>query len=170
MMFLQRTPLRASLALALLLACGGAFAQAAGEQHAIEQQMSPDQFKAAGLDKLSPQELANLNAWLNRTVQAETAKAKVDAKENFENENRGFIHFSSDENFEAHIVGEFRGFAQGTSYTLDNGQVWRQIDGASLEGVRKTNPAVKMSPGILGDTWWLRIEGYNTRAQVKRVK
>ena len=64
MMFPQRTPLRASFALALVLACGGAFAQ-----EAIERQMTPDQFKAAGLDKLSPQELANFNAWLNHTVQ-----------------------------------------------------------------------------------------------------
>ena len=157
--------LRASLALALLLACGSAFAQTA-----VEKQMTAEEFKAAGLDKLSPEELANLNAWLNHTLQAETAQAKVDAKKNFESENRGFIHFGSDEDFEAHIVGEFRGFAQGRNYTLDNGQVWQQIDGASLEGVRKTDPVVKLSPGIIGNTWWLRIVGYNTQAQVKRVK
>jgi hypothetical protein len=159
------SPLRASLALALLLACGGAFAQTA-----IEQQMTPEEFKAAGLDKLSPQELANLNAWLNHTVQAETAKAKVDAKKNFEEENRGFIHFGSDQDFVAHIVGEFRGFAEGRVYTLDNGQEWKQVDGASLAGVRKTNPEVKLSPGIIGNTWWLRIKGYNTQAKVQRVK
>ena len=39
MMFSQRTPLRASLALALLLACGCAFAQTA-----VEKQMTPDEF------------------------------------------------------------------------------------------------------------------------------
>jgi hypothetical protein len=166
MMFSKRTPLRASLALVLLFACAGAFAQ----QAAIEQQMTPEEFKAAGLDKLSPQELANLNAWLNHTVQAETAKAKVDAKKNFENDNRGFIHFGSDQDFEAHIVGEFRGFAEGRTYVLDNGQEWEQVDGASLAGVRKTNPEVKLSPGVIGNTWWLRIKGYNTQAKVKRVK
>ncbi len=158
-------PMRASLALALLLACGGAFAQTA-----VEKQMSPEEFKAAGLDKLSPQELANLNAWLNHTVQAETVKAKVDAKKTFEAENRGFIHFGSDEDFVAHIVGEFHGFAEGRVYTLDNGQEWKQIDSASLAGVRKTDPEVKLSPGIIGNTWWLRIKGYNTQAKVQRVK
>jgi hypothetical protein len=158
--------LRASLALALLLACGSAFAQ----QAAIEQQMTPEEFKAAGLDKLSPDELARLNAWLNRAVETETAKAKVEAKKNFENDNRGFIHFGSDEDFEAHIVGEFRGFAEGRVYVLDNGQEWKQVDGASLAGVRKTNPEVKMSPGLIGNTWWLRIKGYNTQAKVQRIK
>ena len=157
--------LRASLALALLLACGGAFAQSA-----IETQMSPEQFKAAGLDKLSPQELVNLNAWLNRTLMAETAKAKVDAKSKFEDENRGFWHFKSDEPIVAHIVGEFRGFGSGKTYTLDNGQVWRQIDDASLAGVRKTDPAVRLTPSIVGNAWYLGIDGYGTRAKVQRVK
>lgn len=165
MMFPQRTPLRASFALALVLACGGAFAQ-----EAIERQMTPDQFKAAGLDKLSPQELANLNAWLNHTVQAETAKATSNAKKSFENENRGFLHFGSDENFSAHIAGEFHGFAPGRSYTLDNGQVWRQVDDASLSGVHKTDPAVRLSPSMVGNAWYMAIEGYNTRAKVQRVK
>ena len=165
MMFSQRTPLRASLALALLLACGGAFAQSA-----IERQMSPEQFKSAGLDKLSPQELANLNAWLNQTLETETAKASTNAKKKFEEENRGFFHFNSDEPIVAHIVGEFRGFSGGKTYTLDNGQVWRQIDEASLVGVRKTNPAVRLTPSIIGNAWYLGLDGYGTRAKVQRVK
>jgi hypothetical protein len=106
MMFPQRTALRASLALALLLACGGAFAQ-----NAIERQMTPEEFKAAGLDKLSPGELANLNAWLNRTLETETTKAAAEAKKKVEDEDRGFFHFNSDEPIVAHLVGEFRSFA-----------------------------------------------------------
>jgi len=157
--------LRASLALALLLACSGAFAQ-----DAIERQMTPEQFKAAGLDKLSPQELANLNAWLNHAVQAETEKATVRAKGKFEDENRGFIHFNSDAPIVARIQGDFHGFAPGRSYTLDNGQVWRQVDDASLVGVHKTDPAVKINPSMVGNAWYMAIEGYNTRAKVQRVK
>ena len=158
--------LHASLALALLLACGGAFAQQAG----IEQQMSPDQFKAAGLDKLSPQELATLNAWLGETLEAETAKARSNAKSKFEDENRGFWHFNTDAPIVAHIVGEFRGFGAGRTYTLDNGQVWRQVDDASLVGVRKTDPAVRLTPSIIGNAWYLGLDGYGTRTKVQRVK
>ena len=40
--------------------------------------MSADEFKAAGLDKLSAQELAALNDWLQRKVGQETAKAVED--------------------------------------------------------------------------------------------
>ena len=165
MMFSLRTPLRASLALALLFACGGVLAQTA-----IERQMSPEQFKSAGLDKLSPQELANLNAWLNQTLDTETAKASKNAKKKFEDENRGFFHFNSDEPIVAHLVGEFRGFGAGKTYILDNGQVWRQIDGATLVGVRKSNPAVRLTPSIVGNAWYLGIDGYGTHAKVLREK
>src|SRR3546814_17501610 len=51
-----------------------------------------------------------------------------------------------------------------------NGQQWRQTDTASLAGVRVDNPAVRITPSIIGNTWYLRIDGYNTRAKVERVK
>ena len=41
---------------------------------------------------------------------------------------------------------------------------------ASLAGVRLDNPGVKISPSIIGNTWYLRIDGYNTRAKVERIK
>ena len=158
--------LRASLALALLLACGGAFAQQAG----IEQQMSPEEFKAAGLDKLSPQELANLNAWLNHTLATETTKAAAEAKKKIEDEDRGFFHFNSDEPIVGHLVGEFRSFAKGRHYTLDNGQEWVQIDDAEMSGVRLTNPEVRIKPAMMGNSWYMSVGKYHTQAQVKRVK
>ena len=57
---LTRPLLAACIAAALALAAPAALAQAK-----IEQQMSAEQFKAAGLDQLSPEQLANLNAWLS---------------------------------------------------------------------------------------------------------
>lgn len=138
-------------------------------QPPIERQMTPEQFKAAGLDRLSPQELANLNAWLNHTLAAETSKAAELAKDKVESENRGFLG-GDNEPIEARIVGEFAGFGRGLSWTLDNGQVWRQVDDAVLSGVRRNDPAVKLTPSVLGNTWFLRIEGYNARAKVQRIK
>nr|WP_246197444.1 hypothetical protein [Pseudoxanthomonas sacheonensis] len=139
----------------------------------VEQQMSADEFKAAGLDKLSAQELAALNAWLQRKVVQETAKATESAKEEGRKEvvekNRGFFDFGSKEAIESSIVGNFDGFAKGRQYTLENGQVWEQIEPASLAGVRKTNPKVKIKPGIMNN-WFLQIEGYNTAAKVRRIK
>lgn len=154
------------LSFAILLAC----AMPAVAQNAIERQMTPEEFKAAGLHKLSGEELARLNAWLNRTIDIEATKAAVEAKKKVEDDNRGFFNFGSTEPVIGHINGEFRGFAKGREYPLDNGQVWKQIDEASLVGARKTNPRVKITPSMIGNAWYMAIEGYNTRAKVQRVK
>lgn len=161
-----RTRLAAALlSSALLMAALPSFAQ-----DAIERQMTPEEFKAAGLDKLSAQELARLNAWLNRTLDTATSKAATAAKKKVEDDNRGFFHFGSAEPVKGRLVGDFRGFGQGREYTLDNGSVWKQVDGATLAGVRLSNPEVTITPGLVGKGWFMAIKGYNTRAKVERVK
>lgn len=159
-------------AAALLLGCAAlpASAQDAGVAPAIEKQMTPEQFKAAGLDKLSAAELANLNAWLNHTIDTETTKAAVQAKEKVEKDNRGFLNFGSTEPVVARIAGRFDGFERGSRYTLDNGQVWRQTNDASLVGVHKDNPEVRIKPSLVGNAWYMTIEGYGTSAKVERVE
>jgi hypothetical protein len=159
-----------SLAVVLLLACFAPCAIAQTALPAIEKQMTPEEFKAAGLDKLSADELARLNTWLGRTLQQQTAKVAADTKQRFETENRGFLHFNSDAPVTSRLTGEFRGFKKGAQYTLDNGQVWQQTDDADLPGIRLTNPEVKLKPGLMGNVWYMAISHYNTRAQVKRIK
>jgi len=136
----------------------------------IERDMTPEEFKAAGLDKLSAEELARLNVWLGRKIDTATDEAAALAKDKVEQENRGYFHFGSDEPIVGRIAGEFRGFGRGRNYTLDNGQVWRQIDEASLAGVRIDGPEVKINPSLMGNAWYLSVKGYNTRAKVERVK
>ena len=46
----------------------------------LQQQMSPTEFKAAGLDKLSAAELATLNRWLQGKVEAATTRPPQRAK------------------------------------------------------------------------------------------
>lgn len=136
----------------------------------IEQQMSAEQFRAAGLDRLDPEQLANLNAWLNRAIDAQTSKAVATAKQQVKEESRGLMNFGGSEPIIGRINGEFRGFAKGRSYTLENGQVWRQTDNATLTGVRLDAPGVKITPSIVGNTWYMSVGSYNTRAKVERVK
>jgi hypothetical protein len=155
-----------SILLAFLLAVSAPVAA----QQAIESQMTPEEFRAAGLDKLSGDELARLNAWLNRTIDTETEKAATTARKKVEDDTRGFFNFGTTEPVVGRIVGEFRGFAQGREYTLDNGQVWRQTDAARLVGARQDAPQVRITPGLIGNAWYLAIEGYNTRAKVERIK
>lgn len=167
-------PVLRTLAFALLLACSvAAFAQS--QTPPIEQAMTPEEFKAAGLDKLTPDELAHLNTWLGRTITQQTQqaaeKAAVQATEKVKDENRGFFHFGEDKPIDAHLVGEFRGFGgKGAHYVLDNGQEWQQVDDTDMASGHLVNPAVDIKPAMVGNTWYMKVGKYNTRAQVKRIK
>ena len=172
-MFSSRLLSIGTFALAALLACRSpALAQAAPQAQAapIEQQMTAEQFKAAGLDKLSAAELANLNAWLNHTIVAESTKAAEFATQKVKTENRGFFDFGSEEPIDGRLVGEFRGFSKGRTYTLENGQVWQQIDDTHMSVRPMTNPDVRIKPAMMGNSWYMAVGKYNTRAQVKRIK
>jgi hypothetical protein len=162
---------RALVLTGLLAVMPAAFAQEPGHNKLpIQQQMTPAEFKAAGLHQLNAEQLANLNAWLNGTIAAETAKAAVIAKKEVEKDTRGFFNFGSSEPVVANVSGDFRGFARGRSFTLDNGQVWLQTDEATLASVRLSNPGVKITPGMIGNVWYMQVQGYNTRAKVQRIK
>ncbi|WP_407354178.1 hypothetical protein [Luteimonas sp. R10] len=158
------------LSVAALLACA---ASVAAQQPPLEQQMTHQEFVDAGLNKLSPQELAALNAWLQRRPGAGDAAAVEQAREEGRREaaerRGGFLGNRDSEPVESTLTGEFRGFGKGNRYTLANGQVWEQTDAASLAGVRATDPKVTVRPGMLG-AWWLQIDGYNTRAKVRRIE
>jgi len=153
------------LALAALLP----LATTAVAQQKIEQQMSYEQFKASGLDKLSPTELANLNAWLAGKLEVETAKAVEGVRQESGEDRRGLTERQSREPVSAAITGAFTGFGKGRQFPLDNGQVWQQVDEASLSA-KLDNPKVRLTPSMIGGAWYLAVEGYNTRAKVQRIK
>jgi len=171
----SRLRLLASAAVLLSLA-SPALAQRVVEGD-LQQQMSPAEFKAAGLDKLSPAELPALNGWLQGKVAAVAADTREQVREQAREEgrqevivkNRGFFAFGSNEPITSTLQGEFRGFGKARRFVLANGQEWEQSDDTVLSGVRKTNPAVSISPGLLG-VWYLRVDGVNTRAKVRRTK
>lgn len=154
---------------ALALFAAPAFAQAGTPP--IEARMSAEEFKAAGLDKLNKDELARLNAWLVRSApdQAALEQAREEGRQEVVTKNRGFFDFGSSEPIESKLTGEFRGFAKHREYTLENGQIWQQIDDAGLYGVRASNPDVRIRPGAMG-VWWMRVGNNATQAKVKRIK
>lgn len=157
----------------LVLAAWLALVPAHAQQPApapIEQQMSAEQFRAAGLDRLDPAQLANLNAWLNRAIATETTKAAATAQQKVKDDSRGFFNFGTTEPIIGRISGPFRGFDKGRSYTLENGQVWQQVDTATLAGVRLDQPQVRITPGLVGNVWYMAVAGYSTRAKVQRIK
>ena len=141
----------------------------AAAQQAIEARMTPEEFKAAGLDKLSATELAHLNAWLGHTIGSASEQAASAARAEVQPAAAAPVAAPRGP-IESRLVGSFAGFANGREYTLENGQVWQQVDGSSLPGVRLEAPVVHLNRAMIGDTWFLRVEGYNTRAKVKRIR
>lgn len=135
----------------------------------IEQEMSAQEFKAAGLDKLTAAELANLNSWLKRAVATQSGKAITAIRREQAAGTRGF-HTERSEAFEARLVGHFDGFKKGLNFTLDNGQVWQQVDATVMYGVKLDNPSVQLKPGAFGEVWYMRVDGRAVNAKVKRIK
>ncbi len=137
----------------------------AQESAPIEQRMSAEERAAAGLGKLSPAELAALNAWLDANMSEKAIRKSL----------VGFpvTHLFSGgkdpDPIKARIEGEFRGWNGRTRFPLDNGQIWEQIEPGSLVARRMTNPEVTIKPAMMG-TWMLRVEGYNRSVRVTRVR
>lgn len=156
------------------------------QQTGLEDRLSAADFRAAGLDKLSATELARLNELLARErdgglaassasptgadVEARIAQAREEGRRQARSEDRGIRPAAeSREPIASTIPGAFTGFAPSREYTLANGQVWKQIDSASIAGARGQDIGVRIRPGFMG-VWWLQVDGYNTQAKVERVR
>jgi hypothetical protein len=73
------------------------------------------------------------------------------------------------EAYETRIAGEFTGWRGHTTFHLENGQIWQQVDGDPYVGVHLDSPKVSIKPGVFG-TFWMKVEGVNPRVKVKPVK
>ena len=69
---------------------------------------------------------------------------------------------------ESRVVGEIRNPRQGTRFTLENGQVWQQVD-RTRRNYRATNPKVEIKEGFM-NSYRMRLEGLNGRIRVRRVE
>jgi hypothetical protein len=148
------------LSAALILGCLSVHAQQAD---GLQQRMSSDEFKAAGLDKLSPEELRNLDNWLNGHGKVTTRLVTETGAPVFypKQGKRGKIY--------AHLVGQFGGWAVGRELKLDNGQVWKQVGDDHPSCMTSDNPSVKIKPALMG-SWLMFVSGCNDDAHVERVK
>lgn len=156
------------------------------QENRIEDRMTASEFRAAGLAKLDDAELAQLNEFLSRstpkgaviapaTVAAADVETRI-AQAREEGRREAAVDAASApgstqprEPIDSTITGAFNGFASGRQYTLANGQVWRQTDGATIQGARGYDVPVRIRPGFVG-AWWMKIDGYNTQAKVERIR
>lgn len=96
-------------------------AMAAGEEGSfpgVRGLMSEQEFRAAGMEKLSPAEREALDQWLIRYTawQAPQLRKDSDAVKAVERE----------DGLTAHVKPPFKGWSGKTRFYLDNGDVWQQ--------------------------------------------
>ena len=148
----------ATLAFALLLAMT-ATAEAPPDVRAL---MTPEEFKAAGLERLSPSELEALNRWLLH----HTARQASELRQHSELVSEE-IRKVEREGVRTRIVGEFNGWDGDTIFRLENGQVWKQ----RLPGnwhYRASAPEVELSKNFMG-YWILRVVEADRAVGVTRI-
>lgn len=119
------------------------FARAQDEAAGIQQAMTPEEFKAAGLDKLSGAELAKLNAWLQGYREQAEKKAAM-------RESRVRLQLVV-----SRIDGAWNGAAYGEIITLEDGTRWKLANKGDRFGGQADRPAVAITKSIFG--WKMRV-------------
>lgn len=156
---------RTALALALATTLLPAASAQAPSFSTLEERMSAADFRRAGLEKLSEEELAALNEWLRANAVALQAAPEGDR--------RGFrvAEDRKDEGaISARIVGRFDGLSPRESFRLDNGQVWRSVDSTAVwRGVTAESPAATIRKGLFGG-WRMTLDDHTGMAKVERVE
>jgi hypothetical protein len=119
----------------------------------IQQIMTPEEFKAAGLNKLSPDELQKLDAWLQgyRQVTEQTAEKKATAR-------AAKVEHAKMDLLVSRVDGTFSGLTGRTMIRLEDGTVWKQANADDRYRPKVTDhPAAAVIHGVFG--YKMRIEG-----------
>jgi len=155
----------------------------------LQTELGKKTFRKSGLEKLSEEELATLNAAVaelmgiqEEVIRAEVVKeeAEVDevalpqgedsfGLETVEERVKKLFQKGAPDIIESRIMGEFSGWSGNTRFILENGQVWRQSKPDTFVVGKRENPEVVIRRGKFGG-YLLKIKGYNSRCRVERVK
>jgi hypothetical protein len=129
----------------------------------VRKLLTPEQFHAAGLDKLTEQEIDALNRWLvtytardapemrrsDVVIQAEVKKVEA-------------------EGTKTRIAGEFHGWDGDTIFRLENGQVWKQrLPGRWV--YHADSPEVLLHKNLMG-FWVMKVISADRAVGVARVE
>ncbi|SRR6266567_3550894 len=112
----------------------------------IQEMMSPEEFSAAGLNKLSPEELQKLDAWLQGYRQVAEKKATARAER------------TKLDLLVSRVDGSFNGLTGGTVIRLEDGTAWKQANADDHFRPRVTDhPGAVVVHTLFG--YKMRIEG-----------
>jgi len=137
----------------------------------LEEQMTGKEFTQSGLEKLSAEELAALNAWIRSRSLATVATgtpgtASPGDERGFENQS---IEDMDRSTINSRLVGSFTGWDGQTTFKLENGMIWQQADKDKFFIKAVENPVVSIEPGMF-KTWRLSVEGYDSECRVERIE
>ena len=137
---------------------------------------SATDFQKAGLDKLTPEQLHFLNAWLRTHVGgagnvgagagAGTAPVVVGPANRFGyrapvDQPRSTVAST--------LIGSFSGWDSHTRLSLANGQLWQVSESGSWSCQSLKDPKVTIKPMLLG-SWLAYIQGCSNSVRVERVR
>ncbi|MEX0899110.1 MAG: hypothetical protein WD081_00300 [Gammaproteobacteria bacterium] len=179
-------------ALMIVLAAGLAFAGAAHAGRdvpsALKPYMTQDEYRAAGLHKLNPAELAQFQAWFVRTVEGHEAPpvaaqaptpvtpdqaaddvprraGRTESERLFGNEQMKNVS-----EITARIDGTFEGWDGPTRFRLENGQTWETVGELRFTPLAPIpNAQVTIRRGAF-NSYRMQVEGYNRWIQVTRIE
>ena len=137
--------------------------------------LTPEQFRAAGLDQLSAEQLAALDALV--AARATPAEPSAPGARRLESPDSQSVPLEArvgrkearveQRRISSRLEGTFSGWRSGTIFRLANGQRWVSVDNSSYEAVPpRESPAVEVIPALMG-TYFLRIDGVGVRCRVK---
>ncbi len=143
----------------------------------LEEQMTGTEFTAAGLDKLTPGELASLNSWIRDhslatvggAAAAPTESASATASATASTDRRGFKDEDERSTITSRILGKFSGWDGQTVFKLENGMIWVQSDKDKFYVKETQNAVAIIEPGMFG-VWRLRVDGFDDKCKVKRIQ
>ena len=129
----------------------------------LEEKMSREEFRAAGLYRLSTEELEFLNRWLS-------PQAPEVASKSFGEEQLPAPPPDSDAadlEIVTRISGDFTGWDGRTIFKLENGQIWQQRAGGKYR-YQANRPEVTLKRGNFG--YYMKIVSTRRQVPVKRLK
>jgi len=137
----------------------------------LEEQMSGHEFHAAGLEKLTPEELTTLNTWIRNRSLATLNAARPPASNTAEDSGTAVPSIQDMERslITSHLVGKFTGWDGQTVFKLENGMIWAQKGKKKFHSEEISNPVVIIESGMFG-VWNLRIEGIDEEVRVVRIQ
>lgn len=112
----------------------------------VQKAMQPEDYEAAGLQKLTAEERARLNEFISNYVSSSSQQAATAAVDSAVKARKA----APPDVIQSRIVGPFTGYKGNTTFTLENGQIWAQSQRDSMYFPKVDSPPVLIVKGTLG--------------------